>query len=105
MELNQILQLDWEYLWLVYLFISLIEYSQNKLYLWLGAIWGPFICNSCYLLVLSLKINIPKIWTQIVLTVISNKNLLHKYTLNTEIKNNFFEKWSFNNAGALTIGS
>ena len=33
MELNQILQLDWEYLWLVYLFISLIEYSQNKLYL------------------------------------------------------------------------
>ena len=33
MELNQILQLDWEYLWLIYLFISLIEYSQNKLYL------------------------------------------------------------------------
>ena len=33
MELNQILQLDLEYLWLVYLFISLIEYSQNKLYL------------------------------------------------------------------------
>ena len=33
MELNQILQLDWKYLWLVYLFISLIEYSQNKLYL------------------------------------------------------------------------
>ena len=33
MELNQILQLDWEYLWLVYLFISLTEYSQNKLYL------------------------------------------------------------------------
>ena len=33
MELNQILRLDWEYLWLIYLFISLIEYSQNKLYL------------------------------------------------------------------------